>query len=505
MNHNQLKPNLLSTSLILILLLGMSTLPASASIRDSDLPSLHSAALQTARPIVVIQSYSPTDPIYPGQNFNLKIRLLNSGQQTATNVIATFTNGELMARDTGGVVSVGDIEPGGFKNFSQPLTATWDVWGKITTSISMLLTYSDAGGTTYTEDFTITFLVETPYGNTPTATPTVTPTPGASLRPQMVVTSYTTDPVILQPGTHFTLQLNVQNMGLGDAEQITLIVGGGSSSSGGADGTPGPGGTSSGGDFSNFAPLGSSNIQTLGDLPAGGSLTAEQSMIVNVTTNPGAYSMRLSFAYDNDKGVNFNDDQVITLLVYYPPVVEINFYRMPDPFFVGQPGTLPIQIINMGKSSAVFGNMRVNTSGAQLSNNIIFVGFLDPGGFFPMDASVIPDSPGTLELQVSVDYTDDFNQARIIEKTLTIDVLEGGAVGPGEGEGGIPPGEGVGPEGPITPTQPETFWQKIWRFIRGLFGLDSGQTTPEVPAGGEPVPTEIPGVKPEPRPPAKGF
>ena len=369
-----------------------------------------------------------------------------------------------------------------------------------------MLSYTDAGGTTYTEEFTLTFLVQTPYGFTPTPTPTVTPTPGASQRPQMVITAYTTDPILLKPGTTFTLKLTVQNMGIGNAEQITLIVGGGSSSSGGDGGTTVPGGTTSGGDFSNFAPLGSSNIQTLGDLPAGGSLSAEQSMIVNVSTAPGAYSMRLSFAFENEQGVDFNDEQVISLLVYNPPSIEINFYREPDPFFSGQPGLLPIQIINMGRTSSVFGNMRVDASGAQLSNNMVFVGFLDPGGFFPMDATIIPEIPGPLELLVRVDYTDDFNLPRSIEQSLTIEVLEGGGegpFGPGEGEGGIPPGEGGIPEGP-TISQPETFWQKIWRFILGLLGLDSGQPSPEVIPGGEPLPTENPSVSPPIRPP-KGF
>ena len=60
-----------------------------------------------------------------------------------------------------------------------------------------------------------------------------------------------------------------------------------------------------------------------------------------------------------------------------------------------------------------------------------------------------------------------------------------------------PPPDTVGPEGGMgepVPGGPETFWQKVLRFFRGLFGLDSGQTTPEMP--GE----EMPPVEPEPQP-----
>jgi hypothetical protein len=64
------------------------------------------------------------------------------------------------------------------------------------------------------------------------------------------------------------------------------------------------------------------------------------------------------------------------------------------------------------------------------------------------------------------------------------------------GMNGIP-GEGGSPMGP------ETVVQKIWRFVRGLIGLDSGQTAPG--GGGEMPPVEaptegVPGGKPAPVP-----
>jgi hypothetical protein len=140
---------------------------------------------------------------------------------------------------------------------------------------------------------------------------------------------------------------------------VTMIVGGGSSS-GSSNGTPQPGGVSGGsGEFTNFAPVGASNVQTLGDLPQGGAVQARQDLIVNVSTNPGAYPMKVTFSYLNDKAEVINDEQVITLLVYSLPTVDISFYRPPDPFFAGQPGALPIQVVNLGKRLAVLSNQRV--------------------------------------------------------------------------------------------------------------------------------------------------
>jgi hypothetical protein len=92
-------------------------------------------------------------------------------------------------------------------------------------------------------------------------------------------------------------------------------------------------------------------------------------------------------------------------------------------------------------------------------------------------------------LVITIDYIDDFNQARSITKTLTLDVLEMempviDPEFPEGGEGGYPP----------TETE-ETFWQKAWRFVLGLFGLDSGK----------PVEQPLPGYYEEPMPAPEGL
>ncbi len=111
--------------------------------------------------------------------------------------------------------------------------------------------------------------------------------------------------------------------------------------------------------------------------------------------------------------------------------------------------------------------MHVNANIGQFTNNSILVGTLEPGGYFTLDASYIPDQPGPVDLIVTIDYTNDFNQSLVITKTLSIDVMEQPIIEPP-----IDDGQSGGPD--VTPDQPETFFQKIWRFILGLVGLDSG-------------------------------
>src|SRR5689334_5277217 len=201
----------------------------------------------------------------------------------------------------------------------------------------------------------------------------------------------------------------------------------------------------------------------------------KQDLIVNVSTNPGAYPMKITFSYLNNSGEVVNDEQVITLLVFSLPNVEVNFYRPPDLFFIGQPGALPIQVVNLGKHTSVLGNMKVTSKDGILDGGETLIGALDAGGYFTLDATFTPDVAGELQLDVLIEYTDDFNRNRTIERTLKVNVEE-------EFIEPTPdpsmPVEGGGGEFPVSD---ETFLHKTWRFVLGLFGLDSAPPTPSAP------------------------
>jgi len=452
-------------------------------------PTATPAPTAFARPLIVVQSYGASSTeVVSFQDYDFEMTLVNSGQATASNVVATFKQGDFTARATGGVRSLGALTPGQNVRFFQPLTSG-SLSGNLAT-LEVLVTYTDLNGTIYSDTFTLTFQVyKPPPGPAVTATPTPTSTPRVVPRPQLVISGYRTDVIPLQPGTRFTLQLDLLNVGSASARRVTMIVGGGSASGGpsGGAGTPSPGGGISGGgaDFTNFAPVDASNVQFLGDLNAAASLAAKQTLVVNATTKPGAYPMKFSFVYSDEQGVSYADDQAITLLVYQLPLVEIGFYQETGPLFAGQPNVLPLQVVNLGRNSVALGNLEVTApvGGAQFSNNVSLVGVLDTGGFpFTLDATVIPDVPGSLELLVTVDYTDDFNQPQQITKTLTVEVMEG-FIEPLPTDGGVP-------EPP--PPVPETLLDKLLRFLKGLLGL--GSSLPN-PGGQFPPPGEVPPVE----------
>lgn len=442
------------------------------------------------RPVIVLESYGVGGySVTRGQEFDLGFRLRNSGSLKARNIIATFTSADFLMRVTGGVVAAGVIDVGASTGYSQPMTASPALADGSIGSVQLSVSYTDDFGNAYGETFNLSI----PIGSAPrTPAPYATRTPTPGYRPQLLVQGYETDPESLSPGARFTLGLNIVNVGETSARRITMILGGGSSTNP-SQGTPGSsssGGVSGGGgDFTTFAPVGSSNVQFLGDLPAATSLQVTQEMIVSGAAQAGTYTLRISLIYTDPRGNSLTDDQVITLLVYSQPILDISFYRPPDPLFVGEPGSLPIQLVNLGRNSTILGNMEVSAEGAELSNNTVLVGWLDPGNFYPLDTLVTPFQPGTLEVNVTVHYLDDFNQPREFTRTLTVDVLESGG---GGGGGGSSEGEV-----PIEPTAPsnETFGQKLWRALLGLLGLDSA------PSQSPTEPGTIEQIQPEPGPP----
>ena len=437
-----------------------------------------------SRPQLVVTSTElDVNAISISKEFQLTVVIKNSGTADAYNAQAVFGSEHVVSTDTGGVIAVGNLAVGASAQARQTFIAYLSLYGKSVAVIDMTLTYYDRDGASYSDKFTLSVPVSSASaGFSATATPT------GLKSGQLVIPSYGTTVNPLQPGSQFTLVMTVQNVGNESASHVTMIIGGGSS--GNNSETPQPGGVSGGsGEFTNFAPVGTSNVQSLGDLPAGGMVQVSQNLIVNVSTNPGAYPMKITYSYLNSKGEVVNDEQVITLLVYSLPFVEVSFYRPPDPFFVGQPGMLPIQIVNLGKRTAVLSNMTVTAEGATIENGTMLVGALDAGGYFTLDGTLVPEASGKVILNVVIDYTDDFNEPRKIEKTLEVNVEEG-FVEPGmdpsmpgkEGSGGVE----------FIPAVEETALQKVWRFILGILGLDSAPpaVSPEMQAPEEFIPIQ---------------
>lgn len=437
----------------------------------------------TGRPLVVVNSYMTTpEKIYTGQECTLTVGLRNKGQTNAKNISVAFAGEGFYPTGTGGVATLSTLAAGETKSVSQTFIISDEYAWVGLLSLNAVVSYTDLEGTEFGETYTLSIVIPLPN-----VSYSATATPVAPSRPQLMVVGYKTDVDPLQPGSLFNLKLDIKNLGSADAKTVTAVFGGGVSG-GGEAGTPSGGLSGGSGDLANFAPIGSSNLVYIGDIAKSSTTTVSQKLVVNVSTAPGAYTLKMSFVYDDTAGNRLVDDQVITLLVYSLPQVEVSFYRDAGVIMAGMENTLPLQVTNLGNKTSILGNMKVTAENAEVMNNVSLVGALEPGGYYTLDATVLPAQEGPMDIKVSINYTDDFNQPRVFETVIPIEVQAGmeqfPTLAPGEEGGMIPGGE--------FPTEPvsETFWQKIARFFKGLFGLNSG--IKEVPTEEIPFEESVP-------------
>jgi hypothetical protein len=449
------------------------------------------------RPLLYIAEYHTSlggKSVNPYGTFGLTFTIGNNGhgEAHARNIVMTFSSADFDPLD-GSVITFYEVDAENrgnethTHNFKVNDMSTWKYSGQIQATT----TYTDPNGTPYSDTFIFTIMINQVGGTGSTA---ATATPSAVMRPQMVVNSYTTDIDPLQPGSHFKLGLSVSNAGTADARSVSLVYGGGATA-GTTDplGTPQAGGVGgAGGDVSNFAPVGNSNVILLGDVPMGSTLSPEQEFIVNVTTNPGAYPLKLSFVYTDTKGVRMVDDQVITLLVYSLPQLEFSFYQpMEGMVNAGQMGMLPIQITNLSRKSVVLGNVVATSPNGEMSNNSILVGTLDPGGYFTFDPMFMPYSEGETAINFEIRYTDDFNQLRTYNSSLSVIAnppMEIPTPYPMLDENGNPVLDENGNPVMVDPMNPfpdgnsqepssqPGFFARIWNAIKSFFGFGSDNT-----------------------------
>jgi len=392
-----------------------------------------SGAPATGKPRLVIENAVTTpEVIAPGAPFSLTLQLSNRGNRSATNIMVG-ADPTLVIPTQGG-----NLTPAGNLRINETLTVTLSLLlkpGKDGGRQGLLVTLEcgDYSGGGYSEQQTIGIMVDTSLAN----------------RPQLLVEGYHTFPEMISPGDNFSLTLTISNVGGGEAQRLTLALGGEEGEQLGA-----------------FVPLDGSNLSFIPRIGAGETEYVVVQLMAAGNAETRAHNLPVALAYDTGGGTREKSTQRISLLVYRRPQFKVSFYRpVEGTAMMGQPFPLPIELVNTGAARFNIPTFEVTGEGVEfLGESSTFVGNLDPGGSWTLDATAMAFAPGPLELTVNIHYIDDRNQTQIMSQTLTVDVMEGWM--PENGEGGE---NGGGMPMP----QPETWWQQVLRFIKGLVGFGS--------------------------------
>ncbi|MEA3310564.1 MAG: hypothetical protein U9Q70_13800 [Chloroflexota bacterium] len=407
----------------------------SGSIPVEIIGSSGSGGGSAGKPKVIIET-AVTSPriLIPGEPFSLTLRLVNLGRRTALNVFATCASSEMAIPASGGdTVATDLIRIGQAATVTLPLVlGSLDSGGRQNLMIG--LEYADYSGGGYSDQQNVGVDINTSLAK----------------EPQLLISEYTTEPEFLSPGDTFTLTIYLTNVGGGDAERLTLSLGG-----------------KDGANLEPFIPLKAGNVLFVAQIESGETVVLSRSLLIDGAAAIRAYNLPLALDYDDPHATRQSDIQRLSLIVRKRPEFQLGFYRQPEVLQVNVPAPLSLELINVGRSSINISEIAPSSPGLEVTvEGLPFVGPLDAGGSTPLDLLVIPQESGEVELLLSIAYRDDFNQTQSISQTLTLEV-QGQPEAHAPGEPGMSEAENPAEE------QPETIWQKIGRAIKGFLGLGS--------------------------------
>jgi len=391
---------------------------------------------QMERPELIVTAYrTAPESLAPGDTFTLTIELGNVGGREAQRLALTLGGeggsemGPFVPVASGNVKYVSNLAAGAAVEVTQQL----GVDGRADPgaySLPVVLAYDDARGGSYTVRQSVGLEIT------------------ASLldRPQLIVTSYSTAPGSLAPGEPFTLAIHVNNIGGGDARQLTLTLG-----------------REDGSGMEPFAPLASGNVKYLPHLAAGAEVEVTQRLVADGGTGSGVYGLPVVLAYDDARGTRHTDLQQVSLLLRRRPHLQIGFYRPVEAAPVGVPLELPIEVTNIGRTLVNASMVEVSSVQLEISEGSFYLGPLDGGTSGSFEPTAIAQEGGRAEVVVSVHYLDDFDQPQVISRTLEVEAYVEEPLATATDTGPVQEEE-EGKEG---------FWQKVGRVLRGLLGLGS--------------------------------
>lgn len=399
---------------------------------------------------IVVDAYviEPSLP-EPGDTVSLRMTLMNSGNTVASQVAVrvTGTDSILLPSNSGDTFVIGTLQP----NVRTPL-------------IMPLIVSSTAEAGAQVQPLTIDYMQD---GEAKQITTGITVTVATVDQPQplILLSSYDTGVDILQPGTRFTLDITLQNVGLANANSTTVTFGTVQSNTGGEPPTD-PNNPDNGGSVTpstTFAPLGTAGVSYVGELSASSSVDISQEFIVAGDVTTGIYTLPITVQYTLADSTKSQSTLNLSLVVIAPPRLRINPQNpLPESVTAGEPVPLMLELANVGRRGIDLTDASVSAiNGEVLEGTLIQLETLATDDDTSLNALIMPLEEGTLEVSVTIAYLNELGQS------ASIDLIYSGQVNPAP----EPIEEPFEPEPIVEEPEPEVNW--FGRIVMALVGLGS--------------------------------
>src|SRR5690606_27831100 len=350
---------------------------------------------------IVVDAYTiDPSPAAPGQPVMVRMTIANVGNKTASQVSVRF-NGSgnvLLPSGSGDPFVVGDLQPGQRVPRQVPLILSTEAKnGPQVQPIAINYAHDDEAKETQT---TITVNVATV----------------SQPQPLLLLSKYTTSEEVLQPGSRFTLGVTLHNAGAADARS-TMITFGTVASSGDSGGDSDTGGSSGGSQTSTtpsttFAPLGTAGLAYIGDIAIGSMVDVDQEFLITGGVNTGIYSLPVTLQYALPDGTAKQSTLNISLVVIVPPRLRVSLPGpLPETVNTGEPVPLVLELVNEGRTDLNLTGATVTATNAEVIEGAeIPLERLKSEDDTRINALIMPQEEGMVEITVTIQYLNDLNQ-----------------------------------------------------------------------------------------------
>lgn len=334
---------------------------------------------------LITESVSP-DPVEPGQDVTVQVRVYNRGGATAKNVD----------------IKLNEAFPFHLKSKSQEFRKPQDICVGCSKSSSFYLVVdSDAVSGIY--PITFTSYVDGKVGVDEEVDIQV------SGKPDIVFKSPSVD-TLVKPGDVFKTSIVLTNIGTGKARNIKI--------------TP---------QSSDFISLGS-GLHVVEELKPDKTATLELEFSVGKEVAPDSYNIPIEFEFLDEEGNVYNISENLGVkLVDYGEVYLQNWKITPQTIKQGQEFTLQIRLENVGTGDAK--NVKAVLETDMQGSKETYLGRLQKDDDAPGVFALVSDKAGIVNNKLIVTFTDDFGNHELVEEfSITVGksymtiMLIGGAV-----------------------------------------------------------------------------
>jgi len=400
---------------------------------------------------VVIDGYT-VDPtlVEPGKPTIVRLTVANRGNTTASQVALRVTGGEsiLLPNGQGDTFVVGDLQAGTRLPLQMPLIVN-----------------SNTKNGVQMQPITITYLQNGEAKETASAI-TINVATVDKPQPYLLLAEYNTGYDRLTPGTSFTLDITLQNVGKEAADAVTVTFGTVQSS---GDGVNDPNNPDTGGNQTNttpsttFAPLGTAGLIYVGDIPVGTSIDVSQDFIVAGGVTSGIYSLPITLQYRLPDGSAKQEMLNLSQVVIAPPRLRINPPNpLPEVLNAGEMMPISLELVNIGKSKIDLTEATVTAENGEIVEGAtVQLDGLAVDEDTALTTVVMPLEEGTLTVNIALAYLNELGQTETIDLSYTAEVMPAPEIIE----------EPYVPEEPQPLPEPEVDW--FGRVVMAVFGLGS--------------------------------